>query len=116
MIVRTRGVVILGLAVGLALPFMPDKFWSEFSSIQNTQDSTRVDRLRSWHMGWLMFEDSPIVGVGAGNYPWNVGEYEIRMPDYNPERPNHAGRQAHSLWFTLIPEYGLAGLANAMAR
>jgi len=106
---KLKTVVILILAVGMAVPFLPDRFFSEFSSINNTQDSTRVDRLRSWQMGWMMFKDSPLIGVGTGNYPWTVGEYESRMPDYNPERPNHAGRQAHSLWFTLIPEHGLLG-------
>jgi O-antigen ligase len=106
---KMRIIFALALLLGASIPFLPSTFFSEASSIQNEQDGTAVDRLRSWKMGWLMFMDYPLAGVGAANFPFRVLEYERQMPDYNPHGGNHAGRVAHSLWFTLIPEYGLIG-------
>jgi len=64
----------------------------------------------SWDIGLQMFYDNPLCGVGAENYPWNVDKYQhySKMWDPNAMR-SLAGRQAHSLYFTLIPEFGLIG-------
>ena len=53
-----------------------------------------------------MFYDNPVFGVGPGNYPWRVPEYEPR--DRQRER-GHGGKPAHSLYFTLLPELGMLG-------
>jgi O-antigen ligase len=53
-----------------------------------------------------MFLNNPILGVGQGNFPWNFEEAQ------GAERFNTrslAGRAAHSMYFTLIPELGLIG-------
>ena len=51
-----------------------------------------------------MFLDNPF-GVGGNNF-------QARFPEYqSPEfKKGMWGRVAHSLWFTLIPELGLAGI------
>ena len=55
-----------------------------------------------------MFLDHTIIGVGQGNFPWVVGEYE--PPNIGTYWHSHAGRICHSLYFTLIPELGLVGI------
>jgi O-antigen ligase len=54
-----------------------------------------------------MFLDNPIFGVGQGNFPWAIGEY---MGGRTWQTKSLAGRQAHSLYFTLLPELGLVGV------
>lgn len=58
-----------------------------------------------------MFKDNPVLGVGIGNYAWNVERYELikyKNTDLDTVRL-HGGRAAHSLYFTLIPEMGSVG-------
>lgn len=100
-------IIFLGLGAFLLIP---DSYKKEIQSISDTQDSTRNDRLHSWEMGWDMFLDNPILGVGTNNYPWNVHIYEMHSKDFDSGSMRmHGGRAAHSLYFTLIPELGLAG-------
>ena len=54
-----------------------------------------------------MFLANPIFGVGQGNFPWTIGEY---MGGRTWQTKSLAGRQAHSLYFTLMPELGLVGV------
>jgi hypothetical protein len=58
-----------------------------------------------------MFSDNPLWGVGQGNFPYRFREYEIAygFPDGLHGR-SRAGRAAHSIFFTLLPELGIAGL------
>lgn len=102
--------LLLSLA---ALPFvykaLPQGYVDDMKSISDTTDNTRNERLRSWKYGLYMFMGNPVLGVGAGNYPWAVHEYHIE-DDYMVKKKMLGGRQSHSLWFTLIPELGLVGI------
>jgi probable O-glycosylation ligase (exosortase A-associated) len=92
---------------------VPETYKTEMSTIfgDNAFDKTRADRIEFWGYGLEMFLDNPILGVGAGNYPWTVHLYQLRKPDYDPDRVTlYGGRPAHSIYFTLIPELGLAGI------
>ena len=92
--------VLLGFAVYLA----GDKaYWDDMSTIQNTDQGTAKQRFESWDAAWAMFKDNPL-GVGPGNFP-------IRFPEYQPDsmQRNMWGRQAHSVWFTILAELGIPG-------
>ena len=89
---------------------VPDSYKAEVSSISDTSDKTRNSRFFYWGLGWQMFLDNPILGVGAMNYGWNVAEYQMNLEDFDPdERRLLGGRAAHSLYFTLISELGAMG-------
>lgn len=107
---KIRNFALIGVLCLVGLLVMPDSYKNEIQSIGDSGDSTRNDRLHSWEMGWHMFLDHPVFGVGANNYPWNVHVYEIRSMDLDsaPMRM-HGGRAAHSLYFTLMPELGATG-------
>lgn len=105
------GIVGLQVLFFVSLPFLPDGYVEEMSSITDTSESTAQDRIRSWRYGLEMLADNPIFGVGAGNYPWVVQSYVRKDQGGAPEggRVNFYGRAAHSVYFTVLPELGLTG-------
>jgi hypothetical protein len=103
--------LILGVClVGLVLVAAPQEYWDRISSI--TDDSTMEtgtagQRMFTWGIGWEIFTANPLFGIGQGNFPWTIGEY---MGGRTWQTKSLAGRQAHSLYFTLLPELGLVGV------
>jgi O-antigen ligase len=103
--------LIVGLCLaGLVLVAAPQEYWDRISTI--TDDSTMEvgtagQRMFTWGIGWEMFLGNPLFGVGQGNFPWTIGEY---MGGRTWQTKSLAGRQAHSLYFTLLPELGLVGV------
>ena len=103
-------VLVLALAAALALvAFAPPSFWQEMGTISNAREEgeTGDARLYFWSIGWKMFLDHPVTGVGTNNYG-------IRAPQY--EDPNRTGwnvhtwgRVSHSVYFTVLPEQGAIG-------
>ena len=100
---------MLGAAALVFWALIPQEYKGEIQSISDTEDNTRLDRIYSWTRGWEMFVDNPVFGVGVGNYPWRVAEYEILSGSNYGQRKMLGGRAAHSLYFTLLPETGSAG-------
>lgn len=100
---------IIGIFIVLISIAAPEKYWKEVKSIQteNIEEGTGATRWYTWQCGWRMFLDHPIFGVGQGNFPWNIGQYE---PEGGYKGRSYSGRAAHSIYFTLIPELGLSGL------
>ncbi|MEP7153479.1 MAG: O-antigen ligase family protein [Nitrospira sp.] len=103
--------LILGICLmGLVLIAAPQEYWDRINSI--TDDSTMESgtagqRMFTWGIGWEMFLANPVFGVGQGNFPWTIGDY---LGARTWQTKSLAGRQAHSLYFTLLPELGLVGV------
>ena len=115
---RSRKKVKMLLAIAILIAFMrfvaPSTYWDEIASIQTaTQEGdTGEERIYTWKVGWAMFLDNPILGVGQGNFPFVFREYEIATGNEKGlHERSYAGRAAHSLYFTLLPEWGLVGAA-----
>lgn len=100
--------VVVTLMVAVLYLNAPPTYWDEVRSIQteNTQQGTGQERWYSWQCGWRMFLDHPIIGVGQGNFPWTIPFYE---PPGGLNTRSFASREAHSLYFTLLPELGAIG-------
>ena len=98
-------VVLLALFIIVAAP---PKYWDEMKTITVIEEGrgTAAGRIYYWERAWDMFLDHPVLGVGPGNYPWNIEKYE---PIGGYRERYHGGRAAHSMYFTLIAELGLAG-------
>jgi len=95
--------------VGLVLVAAPQEYWDRISSItedKTMEQGTAGQRMFTWGIGWEMFIANPMFGVGQGNFPWTIGEY---LGGRTWQTKSLAGRQAHSLYFTLLPELGLVG-------
>jgi O-antigen ligase len=102
---------VAGIAVLILLRTLPAAYIEDMENMSNPQDSTRDERLWSWSIGWVMYKENPVWGVGAGNYPWTNHLYAEKSPIYSPKRRILGGREAHSLYFTLLPEFGTVGSA-----
>lgn len=103
--------LIVGVCLaGLVLIAAPQEYWDRISTI--TEDSTMESgtagqRMFTWGIGWEMFLANPVFGVGQSNFPWAIGEY---LGGRTWQTKSLSGRQAHSLYFTLLPELGLMGV------
>jgi probable O-glycosylation ligase (exosortase A-associated) len=101
---KIRSLLLIGI-LSLAIYFSADqKYWDDMQTISETDQGTSKERLDSWNAAWDMFKDN-LLGVGGSNFP-------VRFPEYQPESMQRGmwGRQAHSIWFTLLPELGIFGM------
>ncbi|MCA0911875.1 O-antigen ligase family protein [Marinobacter nauticus] len=95
---------------GLLVNILPDSYISEVQSIKNTQEGTANLRFLHWTTGIEILKDNPFFGVGPNNYPWTSGDYFHLSPFFDEAARFRSGRQAHSLYFTLVPELGFVGI------
>jgi O-antigen ligase len=109
-------VLMIVLACGMLL-FAPAAFWDEMSTIRDgAQDSTGGARVYLWKIAVRQFVDNPLMGVGALNYGVWLPEY-VRDDDVMSDGTQlqglttRYGRVCHSLYFTLLSELGLLGVA-----
>ncbi len=97
----------------------PQTYGDRIHSIteEGTSSGTGEARVYTWKIGWHIFLDNPILGVGQGNFPWVFGKYEKEVT--GSQEPFHgrsvAGRAAHSIYFTMLPELGLMGTLPLIA-
>lgn len=121
--IRTKRKLITALIIGILAVFAvimaPPQYWGEVRSIteEGTNKGTGEARIYTWTIGWHIFLENPIMGVGQGNFPWVFGEYEKEVT--GSDEPFHgrsvAGRAAHSIYFTMLPELGLVGTFTILA-
>ena len=113
-----RGRILLAilLAAVCLVALAPPSYWKEVRSIETAGEKgdTGEARIYLWKMGWRMFLDHPIFGVGTGNFGAHTPEYE-NVERSEVEGQHSWGRAAHSLYFTLIPEQGLVGIVIFLA-
>lgn len=112
---KIGSIFIIVLLVLFMAAMAPDKYWEEIKSSfseEEMETGTGGDRLYIWGIGLEMFLANPIIGVGQGNFPWTFEEYEGGRTHMDRSR---AGRAAHSMYFTLIPEMGLTGISIFLA-
>jgi O-antigen ligase len=107
---KIGSLLVLVAVAGPVVALVPDSYWAEIKTIETSteNDDTGAQRLYLWNMGWEMFKDYPIIGVGPTNFQW-------ASPAYESENQQAAGlhvwgKGAHSLYFTLLPEAGVAGV------
>ena len=108
----SRKILSMGLVlllIGFMLIAAPEKYWHEIESIgsdETMEVGTGGERLYSWGIGFEMFLANPIMGVGQGNFPYVFHDYESTRTFHGK---SVAGREAHSMYVTLLAELGLVG-------
>jgi O-antigen ligase len=70
-------------------------------------DTSGSIRLYLWHEAWLMFMQSPWLGVGFGQFAWH--HFEL-VPLLRASNVSGLYNNAHNLIFQLAAEEGVAGL------
>lgn len=104
---RVRAMAAVGLVIMAVLAFAPESYLERVETIWNYQEvSTAEHRIYMWRVGWRMFLYNPVIGVGGYNSAFRVSEYE---PDPPLHGRSHSGDAIHSLYFTVLPEFGLIG-------
>jgi hypothetical protein len=107
---KLNALIVVVIAVMFMVLVAPSEYWDEIAS--STDDKTMDkgtggERLYTWGIGFEMFLSNPIIGIGQSNFPWTFDVYQAGRT-FNGK--SIAGRQAHSLYFTLLPELGLVGI------
>jgi O-antigen ligase len=97
------------VAGGVFLSFVPQNYIEDMQSISDTENSTRIERFRTWEIGWEMFKANPILGVGVGNFSNTVHLYQHKTSWWTGNEKSLSCRSAHSLYFQIIPELGIVG-------
>jgi O-antigen ligase len=105
---RRRLVVLFGLlaAVAALAWLAPAAYWADMGTMFDPADATRGERVHQWNDARRIWRDNPWLGVGPGNVPWVMAAYET-FDDLAAR--SMAGRAVHSVYFTVLPEYGLFG-------
>ena len=98
------------LLSGIIISILPSGYIEEMQSINNAEDSTRVERFRTWEVAWIMYKDNPLLGVGASNFAWNASKYQQMTSWWTGEQKSLAGRVTHSLYFQFLAELGTVGI------
>ncbi len=66
-------------------------------------------RLVEWHKAWLIFLQSPIVGVGMGHYGWHSFNLHA-LPEFANTSSSVLSHHAHNLFLEVAAELGIVGL------
>lgn len=103
---KMRNAAILLLVLVAAVLTAPPRLISEFSSIKETDQGTAKSRRYFWHLSTQLFLARPLVGVGPAC--WYHGVWSGLIP--NPGQVSNI--TPHSVYFQLISEMGLVGIAT----
>jgi len=95
---------------GAVLSFLPDGYTDELASIGDAQDDTRVERIRTWEIAWVTYKHNPVIGVGAGNFMYNAGDYQRMTSWWTGYEKSLHGRVTHSAYFQILSELGTVGV------
>ncbi len=99
----------------LLIPFLPATYFERIETILEYLPFAGADvrtevslrgRMSEYAVGFQMFMDNPILGIGYENYAANYLDYSTRI-GLDPRRTE---RSAHSLYLELLAEQGLLGL------
>lgn len=97
---------IAAAAVALILVIAPPTYFTRMNSISNYEtDGSAQGRITAWTAGTRMALSSPILGVGAGNFPANFTRFAPAGADAT------RWKTAHSIYFLILGELGFPGLA-----
>jgi len=112
---KVLATVLIVMMLGILSFFATAKYWDEMETIKEEKidHGTGKARWYSWKVGWRMFLDHPVMGVGPGNFGIQFPNYVLPNDSYRfyADDPMRSwGRAAHSVYFTVIPELGLIGI------
>jgi len=109
------------LLVGLLLiPFLPSEYSERMETLLLLRPGSDYNpvgevslrgRTSELIVGWMMFRDHPILGVGVENYPVHYQEYSRRVG----LDPRTEQRSPHNLYVEVLAERGLLGFLFFLA-
>jgi len=98
----------------VVIAYAPPIFYERMDTIKDyEQESSAAGRIMVWKQAFKMAKDNPILGVGAGNFPYEFGT-KYRPPGV-PERGGLQWLNAHSTFFLALGEFGFPGITFLLA-
>jgi len=95
---------LVGAAVVALAVLAPASFWNRAETVPNfSEDASALGRVHAWSIGAAISADRPLLGVGAGNFPY-------AWPLYAPPGA-HKALEAHNIFLQAIAELGWIGFA-----
>jgi O-antigen ligase len=107
-----RKLLAFGLLLVIGLAFLViagPSFWKEIRTSTDYQTGTGDLRLEFWKAGMRMWEANPVLGVGAGNFRWVIGDYQSAEQMTKLGHNLSGSVVAHSLPVEVLAELGCAG-------
>jgi putative inorganic carbon (HCO3(-)) transporter len=113
---KIRALLAVLAAAGLLMVVAPEvgrtgeSYTERIMSMFETSEGTAEGRRFLWAAARNMWKAHPILGVGGGNFPFLVGQYQsldFDKPEYL-ER-DWSGTATHSLYFQILAEHGSVG-------
>lgn len=111
---KKRLLVVAILVIAGLVALAPPYFWERMSSVfYYKEEASALKRTYLWQVGWQMFKDHPLTGVGQDNFPLRsfsylgpllVNLHPSLLPIRTPELV------AHNLYIQTLAETGLQGL------
>ena len=112
--------VLAMLLVGVfMLQFVPSQYFERIQTLTLLQPGSNYSpkyevsyrgRASEFLVGWYMFRDNPILGVGLKNYPIHYQEYSKRVG----LDPRTEQRSPHNLYIEALAEQGIIGFSLLM--
>jgi O-antigen ligase len=111
---RVRNLLLGVLGALVFFLVIPSDYKTELGTISDTESGTADVRQFMWAAATNMWQDNPLLGVGAGNSSWRIGDYQPR-DDPRFDKPQYTERnwttqQVHSMYFQLLSELGIVGI------
>lgn len=112
------GILVFGILLFLTFQYLPAQYTQRFTTLfellpgGNTSakiDSALQGRIAANVIGWTMFSDHPILGVGVGNFNTNFDYYARQLG------LSHEAQSAHNLYLEIAAERGIFGLLSFLA-
>ena len=109
------GIIMLGFLLFISYEFIPAQYTqrvtSLFQLVPGGNTSAKIDtalqgRTSASIVGWAMFTDNPILGVGVGNFNANFDHYASLLG------LSHEAGSAHNLYLEIAAERGIIGLLS----
>lgn len=106
-------VVLLAALTGVAtVPYLPERVWNRFGELLDPATDWTLGRRWGYHLvGLDLFAESPVLGIGPGNYAENYRDFEYRWI----EGRLLTTRALHNTYLNAAVENGIIGFGLFMA-
>jgi len=102
-IINRKFLIYLSVFIVAVLIIIPSGFRQRITSIADPKHPSNESRLIMWNVGWQMFKDHPITGVGDNEITEVYKKY--KQPEFHGE-----GSHLHSNFFMVLATKGIFGI------
>jgi O-antigen ligase len=112
---RWRAIAVVGIGAVLVsivvyfLAFAPPNIRERVIEPTQGEGRAQESRFTLWQVGWRMFEDNPVKGVGVGNFAKSSVQYVLRPGSTQRSDAVFEGLVAHNTYLQALAELGVIG-------